>query len=123
MKDNRKSVFASALDKSFMDTLAEVVLDLGSATGEQYDRRTLVEAGVANFKAARTLSRALRRLDIRSVTQLYTVGPRALLRVEGLGNAAMWVAMHVLNTAPASRRCTRPGRSRVAASAPRDATR
>lgn len=81
------------LDRQFTKTLDAPVLSFKS---KSYTHRQLVSIGVGNLKAARTLEEKCKALGVRTAGQLHNIGPRDLLRTVGVGNATIWVAMHVL---------------------------
>lgn len=85
------------LDSSFTDTLDEPVLKLGYTTWTRSELAT--ELGLTNVMAARRLSHVLKRLKIRTALRLFNLGPDSLIRVRGIGNAATYVAMCILDQA------------------------
>ena len=84
------------MDKAFLDRLNEGVLTIGTTTMNA--REFIGQVGVPNLVAARKLTKVLKELGITSVKQLRALGAIPLLRVKGVGNAQMWVAMHLLDS-------------------------
>lgn len=94
---NRETV-ESIIGKGFADKLDEVVLEVSPQL--TFTRRQMVEdLGCANFVAAAILQKALRKLSIATPAQLFKTDPFSLVRTKGIGEAAMFVAMCILDTA------------------------
>lgn len=86
----------TVIGKGFADKLDEEVFKVGVAWF--YTRREMVEdLGCANFIAASRLSSVLKRLDIKTPTQLFKLDPFSLARAKGIGEAALFVAMCILD--------------------------
>lgn len=61
-------------------------------------RRAMIEElRCGNFTAAKRLSRALRDYDMDTLPKLYSLGLHGLLRIDGLGERAAWVATCLLD--------------------------
>lgn len=83
------------IGKGFADKLDEMVFMSGDMG---YTRREMVEEiGCANFIAAARLSKVLRRLRVNSPRELYKLDPFSLARSKGIGEAALFVAMCILD--------------------------
>jgi hypothetical protein len=89
-------VVHKTIGKGFADKLEEVIIESG---GIVVTRRGMIEElGCANFNAAANLSKVLRKLGIHSVAQLYRTDPFSIVRVKRIGEAAMFVAMCILDS-------------------------
>lgn len=89
-----REIVQEVIGKGFADKLDEYVFESGSIL---YTRREMVEKiGCANFIAAAKLAKVLRRLQIHTPTQLYKLDPHSLARSRGIGEAAIFVAMCIL---------------------------
>jgi hypothetical protein len=85
----------STLGKTFAETLDTSVFTVGHWG---YTRRDMVDTlGCANFIAAARLARALKRLQIQSPSQLHKMDPFSLVRIRGIGEACLFVAMCILD--------------------------
>lgn len=84
------------MDKAFLDRLNEGVLTIGTTTLNA--REFIGQVGVPNLVAARKLTKVLKELNIKTIKELFNLGAIPLLRVKGVGNAQMWVAMHLLDS-------------------------
>lgn len=61
-------------------------------------RREMVEdIGCANFIAAARLAKVLKRLKVNTPNQLSKLDPFSLVRAKGIGEAALFVAMCILD--------------------------
>jgi len=86
----------STIGKGFADKLDEVIIEISEDF--KFTRREMVEElGCANFVAAYRLQRVLKRLKITSPHELYKLDPFSLVRSKGIGEAAMFVAMCILD--------------------------
>jgi len=86
----------TVIGKGFADKLDEEVFSVGM--NWFYTRREMIEElGCANFQAAVKLAKVLKRLGIISPQQLYKVDPFSLARSRGIGEAALFVAMCILD--------------------------
>lgn len=91
-----RKVVEAVIGKGFADKLDEIVLSVSDKLS--YTRRDMVEnLGCANFIAAARLEKALKKLEITSPSQLFKTDPFSLVRVRGIGEAAMYVAMCILD--------------------------
>jgi hypothetical protein len=92
---NRETI-ESTISKTFADKLDEAIIHVSQDIS--FSRRDMVEElGCANFIAATNLNKVLRRLGIVSPSQLYRTDPYSLVRAKGIGEAAMFVAMCILD--------------------------
>lgn len=92
-----KEVITSTIGKGFAEKLEEVVIDSGNLI---ITRRAMVEElGCANFLAAARLNKVLRKLGIHSAAQLYKTDPFSIVRSRGIGEACIFVAMCILDSA------------------------
>lgn len=83
------------IGKGFADRLDELVFMSGDMG---YTRREMVEEiGCANFIAAARLGKVLRRLQVNTPKELYKLDPFSLARSKGIGEAALFVAMCILD--------------------------
>lgn len=83
------------VDKAFRDKLDEVVLEVGKVV---FSRQEMIaHLGCANFTAARTLTKELRKLSITSAARLYRTDPMSLARIRHVGMATIYVAMCFLD--------------------------
>lgn len=93
-----RDVVETTISKTFADKLDEVVLDISPKL--TFTRRQMVEElGCANFVAAAVLQKALRKLQIETPAQLFRTDPFSLVRVKGVGEATIFVAMCILDAA------------------------
>lgn len=84
------------LGKTFADYLDEVVIDAGEKL--LYTRRLMIdELGCGNLVAAARLNKVLKRLDIKTPRELYSLDPESLVRCKGVGHATVYVAMCILD--------------------------
>lgn len=84
------------IGKGFADKLEEEVFKVG--TTWTYTRREMVEElDCANFIAAVRLAKVLSKLGIHTPTQLSKLDPFSLARAKGIGEAALFVAMCILD--------------------------
>lgn len=89
------TVIHATVGKGIADRQELICFRLGN---EQYTKRYfLEEIGVANWVAIANLSRVLRRLKITNAKQLYQLSPYDLYRSKGIGDTALFVAMHILH--------------------------
>lgn len=73
----------------------ETILAVGA---KKYTRQTCVtELGCPNFKAAQNLSHALGSIGVDSIKALAKTTPADLLRLEGVGERTVFVALCVLD--------------------------
>ena len=73
----------------------EVILSVGE---KRYTRERCVrELGCPNFKAAQNLSHALESIGVDSTKKLAKTTPSDLLRLEGVGERTVFVALCVLD--------------------------
>ena len=73
----------------------EVILTVGS---KSFTRKTCVEElGCPNFRAAQNLSTALQSIGVDSTKKLARTTPADLLRLEGVGERTVFVALCVLD--------------------------
>jgi hypothetical protein len=74
----------------------DVILSIGS---QHYTRdRCVRELGIANFRAAQNLSRALGELNVTTPKQLAKITPTDLLALAGVGERAVLVAVCLIDT-------------------------
>lgn len=93
---NREKI-EGTIGKGFADKMDELVMDASEELS--FTRREMIEdIGCANFIAAATLSKVLKRLNITTVKQLWATDPFSLVRSKRIGEAAMYVAMCILDT-------------------------
>lgn len=84
------------IGKGFADRLDEQVFTV--TINWFYTRREMVEElGCANFIAAARLAKVLKRLEINKPEQLFRLDPFSLVRSKGIGEAALFVAMCILD--------------------------
>jgi hypothetical protein len=77
----------------------EIILAVGD---RKYTRQTCVqELGCPNFKAAQNLSNALQSIGVDSTKKLARTTPADLLRLEGVGERTVFVALCVLDATTA----------------------
>lgn len=83
------------LGTSFVNRQEEIVLRIGT---KQWTRTQLVQhIGIGNIAAAGKLSTVLRKAGVKNIEQLYTLDPRELSLIKGLGETTIYVAMAVLH--------------------------
>lgn len=93
-----RDVVETTIGKTFADKLDEVVLDVSPQLS--FTRRSMVEdLGCANFVAAVTLQKVLRKFGITTPSQLFKTDPFSIVRVKGVGETTMFVAMCILDAA------------------------
>jgi hypothetical protein len=86
----------TVIGKGFADRLDEEVFKV--TTNFFYTRREMVEnLGCANFIAAARLAKVLKKLEIGTPAQLFKLDPLSLARSKGIGEAALFVAMCILD--------------------------
>ena len=84
--------FSKAYDRWWR---TEVILSVGD---KKFTRESCVrELGCPNFKAAQNLSRALDSIGVNSTKALAKTTPTDLLRLEGVGERTVFVALCVLD--------------------------
>lgn len=84
----------ATIGKGFADKTIETVFSVGEM---QYSRQDFINLiGCANFIAAAKLAKVLRRLRIQTIDQLAKYDPYSLHRTKGIGDAALYVAMCLL---------------------------
>lgn len=93
-----RDIVEATISKGFADKLDEIVLDISPSLS--FTRRQMVEVlGCANFVAATVLQKALKKLNITTPAQLFKTDPFSLVRVKGVGEATIFVAMCILDAA------------------------
>jgi hypothetical protein len=93
-----RKVVESTIGKTFADRLDEIVFDCGPKLF--FTRRTMVEElGCANFVAATALQKALKKLGVETPAQLFKTDPFSIVRIKGVGETTMYVAMCILDHA------------------------
>ena len=91
----RKTV-EKVIGKGFADKLDEEVFKVN--LNWFYTRREMVEElGCANFVAAARLAKVLKRLEVANPAKLFKLDPYSLARSRGIGEAALFVAMCILD--------------------------
>jgi hypothetical protein len=91
-------VVQTTIGKGFADKLDMLVFKASPVLA--FTRREMVEnLGCANFQAAARLAKALRKLGITTSVQLHKTDPFSIVRVRGIGEASMYVAMCILDAA------------------------
>lgn len=86
----------NTLGKTFADGLEEVVINSGKEL--VFTKRQMIEEiGCANFQAATRINKAFRRLDISTIKKLSDTDPSSLLRIKGIGQTSIYVAMCILD--------------------------
>lgn len=87
-----KSVYTKVLPAAFVNHLeADLVLKIGKFA---YSRQEMIlDLKCANFIAAARLTKALKKLKVTTVLQLFNMGPESLWRMSGVGTAQLYVAM------------------------------
>lgn len=92
----KPQIVVDTIGKTFADKLDETIIDVSDEIS--YTRREMVEKlGCANFLAAYRLQKVLKRLKIMTASQLHRTDPFSLVRTKGIGEAAMFVAMCILD--------------------------
>jgi hypothetical protein len=91
-----KEIVNKTIGKGFAEKLEEVIIESGNIVVTR--RGMIEELGCANFNAAANLSKVLRKLGISTVAQLYRTDPFSIVRVKRVGEAAMFVAMCILDS-------------------------
>jgi hypothetical protein len=93
-----RKIVEKVISKGFADKLDETIIDVSRDIS--FTRREMVEdLGCANFLAAYRLQRVLKRLKITTFRQLFDTDPFSLARAKGIGEAAIFVAMCMLDNA------------------------
>lgn len=89
------TVLHATVGKGMADKQEEICFQLG---GNTYSKRIFLEdIGVANWVAIAKLSKVLRRLKITTPEGLFKLDPYSLHRAKGIGDTALFVAMHILH--------------------------
>lgn len=84
--------FSRGYDKWWRE---DVILNVGP---HKYTREACVrELGCPNFRAAQNLGEALKSIGVDSTKQLAATTPRDLLRLQGVGERTVFVALCVLD--------------------------
>lgn len=84
------------IGKGFADRIDEEIFTV--TTEWFYTRREMVEElACANFIAAVRLAKVLKRLGVNNPKGLYKLDPFSLARAKGIGEAALFVAMCILD--------------------------
>lgn len=91
-----RKVVELTIGKHFADKLDETIIDVSPEIS--FTRRQMVDdLGCANFLAAYRLQKVLKRLGIKTFSQLNKTDPFSLVRSKGIGEAAIFVAMCMLD--------------------------
>jgi hypothetical protein len=89
------TVIHATVGKGLADKQEEVCFKLGD---DAYTKRDFIQnIGVANWVAIANLSRVLRKLKVKTVNDLFNTDPYSLYRAKGIGDTALFVAMHFLH--------------------------
>lgn len=84
------------LGKSFVTRFNEVALQIGK---DKWTRHQLAdELGVGNYRAAALVTRALRKLQVKSLEEVFSWDPIDLAHVHQLGETGMWVLLRALES-------------------------
>ena len=82
------------LGKTFVTRLSEVALQIGK---DKWSRHQLAdELGVGNYRAAALVTRALRKLQVKDIKEVFSWDPMALADVHQLGETGMYVLLRAL---------------------------
>lgn len=93
----KSEVIAKTLSKGFAELLDTAAIDVSEEIS--FTRRQMIEdLGCGNFNAATRLSKVLKRLGITTIAKSYRTDPQSLLRVKGVGEATVYVAMCMLDS-------------------------
>jgi hypothetical protein len=93
-----RNIVETTIGKTFADKLDEVIFEVSPKL--TFTRRQMVEdLGCANFNAAALLQKALRKLSVETPAQLFRTDPFSIVRIKGIGETAMFVAMCILDYA------------------------
>lgn len=91
-----RRVIEETLSKTFADGLDKLVIDVSNDIS--FTKRQMIEdLDCGNFLAGVRLSKALKKLGIRTIKQLFNIDPSSLLRIKGIGETAVYVAMCMLD--------------------------
>jgi hypothetical protein len=82
------------LGKTFVTRLSEVALQIGQDTWTRHELAN--DLGCGNYRAAALVTRAMRRLKVRSVQEVFTFDPIDLAGIHNLGETGMWVLLRAL---------------------------
>lgn len=91
-----RTTIESVIGKTFADRyFTQPVID--ASPDLTFSRRQLMDMGCGNFHAAATLNRKLKRLKVQTPDQLHSIPPVDLTRLKHVGEAAIYVAMCILD--------------------------
>lgn len=93
MLDSR--VVSKLIGKDVVNRLSELVIDCGEL---QITKNDLVQTyGSGNWRAARNVNRALRRLGLKTPKAIYRVDPFSFARLSRFGSDSFFVLMCILD--------------------------
>ena len=92
----KRTTIEKTIGKTFADRIDELAINVSAELS--FTKREMVETiGCANFMAAARLERILKKLKIYNPKALWEANPIDLLRVKGIGETSMFVAMCILD--------------------------
>lgn len=92
----KREAIHATLGKTFADRVDDVILDVSDEL--RYTRREMIDfIGNANFSAAARLNKALKKLKVKTIKQLFEVDPFSLFRMKGVGDTTVFVVMCILD--------------------------
>jgi hypothetical protein len=92
---DRKTV-ETTIGKTFADRLDEIVIHVSQDIS--FTKREMIEQlECANFPAAYRLSKVLKKLEIFTPAKLFRTDPQSIVRVRGIGETSIYVAMCILH--------------------------
>jgi hypothetical protein len=91
----KKEVIESLLSKTAADHLDAAFFEVGNM---KYSRRDMIDIlKCGNFTAAKKLQKILVKLEVVTPFKLFNTDPFSLLRVKGIGEWTVFVAMCILD--------------------------
>lgn len=82
------------LGKTFVTRLSETALQIGSDAWSRHELAN--DLGCGNYRAASLVTRAMRKLKVRSIEEVFTYDPIDLAGIHQLGETGMWVLLRAL---------------------------
>lgn len=92
----KRTIIVKCIGKTFADSLDHFAINVSSNLS--YTKREMIElVGCANYNAAARLEKVLKRLKVKSPEDIWKLNPIDLLRIKGIGETSMYVAMCILD--------------------------
>lgn len=86
--------YEKLLGHTFVTRQNQTALQIGEQKWSRWELANVF--GLANFRAAGTLTMHLRRLGVKNLEQLYAISPEELAAIKGVGETGAYVAASIL---------------------------